>query len=745
VIRHRPFGLGHPYRLEPDQRVPARPVETEPIELRATTARHVQDLAIELTIDGRTRVAPIVRVDRSEGAAGDAGAGHLDAAAAREAASDRQAWSCTLDPLPAGTTIGYRFIGDEGRQRTRRFDTVVAGWSPGGGRLRIQRVGSIGDKLEPGSVAWLKADRGPLRVRFAFRLGADDHVVGFGERFDHLDQRGRQLDVTVFEQYKHQGSRSYLPMPFAIVVGHDGWGFHVRTTRRSWYDVGATDASRMWVEVELDPEELDPEVVVAQYAGQPVEVLAAYLRETGESQIAPDWVFRPWASSNEWNSQARVRAEVERSFAEGIPIGTVVIEAWSDEATFVAFRDARYLVHEDGAPHRLADFTFPPDGAWPDPMGLVDLLHGMGIRVVLWQIPLQRARPAPTGQARADRDTMVARGYAVRDGHDRPYRNRGWWFPGSLMPDFTNPEAKAWWLAKRRYLVDELGIDGFKTDGGEHAWGHDLQYADGTRGDVSNNRYPVLYAEAYHELMASSGREPVSFSRAGFTGASTVPCHWAGDEDSTWEAFRASITAGLTAGASGILYWGWDLAGFSGEIPTADLYMRATAMATFCPIMQYHSEFDHHRLPSNDRSPWNIAERTGDRRVLATFRRYARLRERLVPYLSDQARRSLTSGRPLMRALAFEWPDDPRIWATPRHYLLGDELLVAPVTEPGASTWEVYVPEGDWIDAWTGEAVAGSRTLARAVPVDVIPVYIRARSARDLRRIWEPWVRDGDP
>jgi alpha-glucosidase (family GH31 glycosyl hydrolase) len=672
------------------------------------------------------------------------GAGHLDAAAAREGASDRRAWWLQLDPLPALTRLAYRFIGDDGRQRTRGFDTVVAGWSPAGGRLRIRAVGSDDERLDPGSVAWLVADAGPIRVRFALGLAADDHVLGFGERFDRLDQRGRQLDVTVFEQYKHQGARSYLPMPFAIVVGDDGWGFHVQTSRRTWYDVGSTDPSRLWVDVELDPAEIDPEVIVTTYAGRPPEVLAAFLGETGAPKLAPDWVFRPWASSNEWNTEARVRAEVERGLAEGIPVGTVVIEAWSDEATFVAFRDAQYEVHEDGAPHRLADFTFPPDGAWPDPKRLVDWLHGLGIRVILWQIPLQRPRPVPTGQARADRDTMVARSYAVRDGRGRPYRNRGWWFRGSLMPDFTNPEARAWWLAKRRYLVEDLGIDGFKTDGGEHAWGHDLRYVDGTRGDATNNRYPNLYAAAYHELMASCGREPVTFSRAGFTGASSVPCHWAGDEDSTWAAFRASITAGLTAGASGILYWGWDLGGFSGEIPTAELYMRATAMATFCPIMQFHSEFDHHRVPSNDRSPWNIAERTGEPRVLATFRRYARLRERLLPYLSEQVRCSAGSGRPLMRALAFDWPDDPGIWGFPQQYLLGDELLIAPVTAPGASTWDVYLPDGEWIDAWTGDAVAGSTTIERAVPVDLIPVYIRARSAVALRPVWQRWVEDGE-
>lgn len=732
MIRHRPHGLGHAYRLEPDQRVPARPIEGEPIILGATTGSDVTDLSVELTVGGRTRRLPLERVQAQGGPVAGAGAGHLAAAAGRLVGRGRQAWSVRLDPLVAGTHVAYRLVADGGRQRTRRFGFVVAGWSSAGGQLAAERVGRASDRVVADSVAWLRADGGPIRVRFALRLAAGERVIGFGERFDRLDQRGRRLDVTVFEQYKGQGARTYMPMPFAIVVGGDGWGFHVRTSRRSWYDVGLTDPDRLWVEVELDPDEPDPEVGVALYGGAPAEVLGAFLRETGVPRVPPDWVFRPWMSGNEWNTEARVRAEVERSRAEGIPVGAVVIEAWSDETTFAAFRDARYAVHEDGAPHRLADFEFPPDGAWPDPQGLVDWLHENGIRLLLWQVPLHKARPAPTGQALADRETMVARGYGIREADGRPYRNRGWWFPGSLMPDFTNPEAKAWWLAKRRYLVEELGIDGFKTDGGEHAWGLDLRYADSTRGDVSNNRYPVLYAAAYQELMASCGREPVTFSRAGFTGAATVPCHWAGDEDSTWEAYRASITAGLTAGASGVIYWGWDIAGFSGEIPSAELYIRSTAMAALCPIMQYHSEFNHHRLPSRDRTPWNIAERTGDRRALGIYRWYAGLRERLVPYLAEQGRRSAETSRPLMRALCFDWPDDPVVWDHPFQYLLGDDLLVAPVTEPGTTSLEVYLPAGRWIDAWTGTLLTGPRLVRREVPLGSIPVYIREGAAGSL-------------
>ncbi|HMC02924.1 MAG TPA: hypothetical protein VKI23_02260, partial [Cellulomonadaceae bacterium] len=269
MIQHRPHGLGHAYRPEPDQRVPARPIESEPIILGATTDAGATDLSVELTIEGRTQRLALRPVAAARGPAEGAGAGHLAAAAIRQVGWGRRAWSVRLDPLVAGTHVAYRFVADDRRQRTRRFDFVVAGWSSVGGRLAAEKVGPTSDRIVPGSVAWLRADGGPIRVRFAFRLAVGERVIGFGERFDRLDQRGRRLDATVFEQYKSQGARTYMPMPFVIVVGGDGWGFHVRTSRRSWYDVGVTDPDRLWVEVELDPDEPDPEVGIALYGGAP--------------------------------------------------------------------------------------------------------------------------------------------------------------------------------------------------------------------------------------------------------------------------------------------------------------------------------------------------------------------------------------------------------------------------------------------------------------------------------------------
>ena len=164
--------------------------------------------------------------------------------------------------------------------------------------------------------------------------------------------------------------------------------------------------------------------------------------------------------------------------------------------------------------------------------------------------------------------------------------------------------------------------------------------------------------------------------------------------------------------------------------------MRSAAAACFAPIMQYHSEY-HHREPSRDRTPWNVAQQTGDARVLEVYRRFARLRMRLQPYLRAQARASVAAGKPMMRALFFEVADDARIWEFPHEFFLGDDLVVAPVLEPGAVDQHVYLPRGEWIDPWSGEEIAGPTIVTRPAPLDRIPVYVSARGAITLLPVFD--------
>ncbi len=548
-----------------------------------------------------------------------------------------------------------------------------------------------------------------LRLNFA---GQSHDFYGLGERFDRLNQRGLTPDIRVYEQYKDQGDRTYFPVPFGL--SPDGFGLFLDTSAYARFLL--PEEGPLSCEIELPGETLDLYFI----SGAPPEILGAYTELTGKPALPPDWIYTLWISGNEWNNQKRIMEVIERSEAEGIPVGVVVIEAWADETTFYVFNDATYAPNDPARPPRLADFTFPANGHWPDPKGMVNELHRRGIKVLLWQIPVLKsfeeveqsmAERAQAGykpqldsleQHRRDTAYAVEQGFVVRNADGTPYQNPGIWFNGAYILDVTNPAARAWWMSKRAYLIEELGVDGFKTDGGEHLWGNDLRFHDGRRGAELINAYPRLYTQMYYDALQTGGRAGVTFSRAGFAGSQNSPCHWAGDENSTFAAFRHSIVAGLSAGLSGIPFWGWDIGGFSGPLPTAELFLRATAMAVFCPIMQYHSEYNAFRPPLRDRTPWNIAEQNGAPWLVEAFARLARLRLDLAAYLAEAGRHSTRTGEPVMRALVLDWPHDQNCRQIEDQYMFGPTLLVAPVVYEGAAARDVYLPQGRWRDYWEG-------------------------------------------
>ncbi len=582
----------------------------------------------------------------------------------------------------------------------------------------------VGDRtISPITLHWLMGANGEVvHVDLVGPLGADEHIVGFGERFDALDQRGRAPGVAVYEQYKNQGDRAYLPVPFFL--SNAGYGLLVEGTTRVDFDLGRTvdDRWRCSAAVPMSTGELS----LTLFVGQPAAIVGAMTAMTGRPEVPPAWVFGPWMSSNEWNTQARVLAEVAATQEHDIPATVLVIEAWADETTFYVWNGAEYAAGPGDRTVALSDFTFPADGPWPDPKGMTDTLHDAGIRLVLWQIPVLKATDAPHPQHDADVAHAVNRGYVIREADGTLYRNPAFWFRDALIPDLTDDEVAAWWLAKRGYLIDEMGIDGFKTDGGEHLSGRGLVARDGRRGDELVNAFPNAYVGAYHRFTQERRRgDGITFSRAGHTGAGAFPAHWAGDENSTWEAFRRSIVAGLTAGLSGVPFWGWDIAGFSDALPSAELYLRSTAMAAFCPVMQYHSEYNPDG-PSRDRTPWNIARVTGDDRVIPLTRHFSRLRMNLLPYILDEAAHSARTGEPMLRALLFDDPTDHQSWAIDDQFRFGRDLLVAPVVTEGATERRLYLPTGTWYDLFAGTRHEGGRWLKVPVAIDQIPVFVRA-------------------
>jgi len=489
------------------------------------------------------------------------------------------------------------------------------------------------------------------------------------------------------------------------------------------------------------------------FTGTPGEILQGMSSLLGVSPLPPRWAFGPWISANRWNSQSLVESQMKITLAQQFPASVLVIEAWSDESTFYLWNDAKYQATAGEEPLQGKDLVFPEDGIWPDPAGMIARLHENGIRLLLWQVPVLKKLEPGRVCLQNDRDIDYAfkNSFVVRNADGTPYViPEGHWFAGSFVPDFSNRAASEWWFSKRKYL-SEMGVDGYKTDGGEFIYDESVLFSDGRTGKEMINDYPRLYTDIYYE---NNGPDQVLFSRAGYTRSRSAPIHWAGDQISTWGEMRHVLTAGLSAGLSGILYWSFDIAGFAGPMPDPELYCRSVQWAVFAPVMQWHSEpiggqFTELMTSSdkvNDRSPWNIAAFYDKPELVDQLRFHFALRMNLLPSIYSFAVDSARTGFPMMRPLMLEYPRDTHAYEVDDEYIFGN-LLIAPVLSINMSGRPVYLPEGSWINLWTGETEIGPAVINTACGHERIPVFLKSGKALliDLDEEHSPgiWKKNG--
>ena len=511
------------------------------------------------------------------------------------------------------------------------------------------------------------------------------HVWGTGERFHSVDLRQSYSSGRVVEKFTQQEDHAYLPIPFFFTEKNIG------CFRNSNISAAMDFREGLIIDQRTKGHQLTHDVWLF---GSPKNILSQFITYTGKPVLPPDWAFGVWISGNGWNCDAEVYAQLEMLKRFNYPADVMVLEAWSDEQTFYLWNDKHH---------------------WKDPAALVRFIKNEGLHLVLWQIPIIKYEwnETPCEQLISDEKEAIENGYCILNEDGTPYRITEKWFHNSLLLDFTNPKAVQWWFDKRKYLLD-MGVEGFKTDGGEFLFDETAKLHNGLDGLEAHNLYPGQYIGAYNKFLKENGINGVTFSRADYIGAQTRPIHWAGDQLSKWSELKAQLNAGISAGLSGILFWGFDIGGFAGELPGAELYLRATAFACFCPIMQWHAEPRSGQFYStnedgfnNDRSPWNIAEKLNDIRVLEVSVKFARLRKQIQPYLTSEAEYCVNVGRPLMAHLCIDYPEDINACNCDDQYMLGRELMVCPIVEEGQDKRRVWIPKGTWKHYFTGEVYKG--------------------------------------
>ena len=536
--------------------------------------------------------------------------------------------------------------------------------------LNFEKEETIGDALKQAGLcgSFQKEEEAVLKLKKNYNA-----VYGLGERFNGVNQKGKRVHGEVIEKFCHQGEISYCPVQFFMTDA--GFGFFTDT--KTVVDYAFEE--EISITLRKDHEGKYPKGFLL--TGSITEMLQEYITRTGAVRRIPRWSLGIWMSANRWHTEKVVLEQVEEAEKLEFPGSVLVVEAWSDEATFYRFNE---------------------HGEWPHPEKMIQTLKEKGIHTVLWQIPvlkkMEKGKSHPV--LKEDIEYAVKRDLCVKNQDGSLYRiPEEHWFSGSLLPDFSKKETRDWWFSKRQYLLD-MGVDGFKTDGGEFVLTDEAAVEDGRTGKELRNAFVEDYIRAYEEFV---GPERVLFSRAGYTGQQRFPIQWAGDQQSEWSELRGVLSAGLSAGLSGIIYWSFDIGGFAGPLPTAELYERATQLALFMPVMQWHSEPVGGQfaelMPSaggiNDRSPWNLARIYGDEEFLGNIRKLHNLRMNFLPYLAWEAERSAREGLPMARHLCLDYQEEPCNECFEREFLLGD-LLICPVVEEGMKEITVYLPKGKW-------------------------------------------------
>lgn len=537
-----------------------------------------------------------------------------------------------------------------------------------------------------------------------FEAYDDEKIFGMGQyQQKNLNHKGAVLELA------HRNSQASVP----FLVSSRGYGF-------LWNNpaIGtATFATNKTEWYARSTKKLDYFITAGD---TPLDIERNYSAATGRTPMMPEYGMGYWQCKLRYRNQEEILAVAREHKRRGLPMDAIVVDFfhWTMQG----------------------DFQFEPRD-WPDPEAMVRELKEMGIETVVSVWPTIDQRSRNFGE-------MAERGYLVTP--DRGSAIHMDWMGNTVFYDATDPDAQKYVWEKCRENYYSKGIRCFWLDEAEPEYGpydfDNYRYWAGPALQCTNI-YPVGYAKGFYDgLKAAGEKEVMSLVRCAWAGSQKYGVlTWSGDVHSSFRSMREQLQAGLNMSVAGIPWWTSDIGGFlGGNIADKDfqeLLVRWFAWGCFCPVFRMHGE----------RSPWyereqefinNVRQLTSgqDNEVWSfgeenyeILKKYLFVREKLRPYIRNCMYQASQTGAPVMRPLFFEFPEDKEAWNVEDAYLLGAELLVAPVMEAGAVQRRVYLPAGcHWTDSNTKVVYEGGQYVTVPAPIDVIPVFIREGSTVEL-------------
>jgi alpha-D-xyloside xylohydrolase len=446
----------------------------------------------------------------------------------------------------------------------------------------------------------------------SFSLSNTEEIFGLGERFDYVGRRGKQVDFWNKDAIGTSSTRTYINVPFWFST--KGYGMFLNSTAKTEWEIGTREFCS--ASVGIDDEFMDYFII---YGPSPSEILYKYCTLTGFAPTPPIWSFGLWMSRNSYLSWDVVHEVADGIRERNIPCDVLHLDtAW---------------FHEDWN----CDLRFSKE-RFPNPEENMKNLKEKGFYISLWQYNFLPPRSNNINYVEA-----LEKGYLALGKDGKPYAYpkdaKGSWIDDVII-DFSNEDAVKWYSQQIEDLIN-MGAGAIKVDFGEGI-PEDAIYKN-IDGSKFHNLYSLLYTKAIANATYKARGENIVWTRSGTAGSQRYPLHWGGDSQCSWAGLAGTVKGALSIGLSGFPFFAHDIGGFLGR-PTPELYIRWSQFGLFSSHSRCHGCGNE-----NSREPWNFgaeAERI--------FKKYATLRYRLLPYIYNEAKKSSTTGKPLVKALIFE-------------------------------------------------------------------------------------------
>lgn len=529
------------------------------------------------------------------------------------------------------------------------------------------------------------------------KVQSSEHFYGLGDKSCDFNIRGKRLENWGSDKYAYgkQTDPLYKNIPFFMGLHKKmGYGIFFDNSFRAFFDFGSerSNVSSFWAQ----GGEMNYYFI---YGPELLEVSQTYTHLTGVPELPPLWALGFHQCKWSYYPEEKVRDVTSEFRKRKIPCDAIYL-------------DIDYM-------EGFRCFTWSKS-YFPEPKKMVKELADDGFKTIVIIDP----------GIKIDKGYWVyneafEKGYFCKRADGKLMKGSVW--PGLCnFPDFTHPEVRDWWKDLFKGLIAEDGIKGVWNDMNEPAVFETGTFPDDVRHHYEGNEcshlkghnvYGMQMARATYEGVKKFAypNRPFVITRSAYSGIQRYTSAWTGDNVASWEHLGIANTQCQRLSVSGLSFVGSDIGGFI-DTPSGELFIRWIQLGIFHPFFRVHSSGDH-----GDQEPWSFGEEYA---VLA--KKFIELRYQLLPYIYTSFWQHIDSGMPMLRPLSFVSQNDPETYYRQEEFLLGDHLLVCPVTQAAADGRWLYLPKGKWFYYWTDDLFMGKEEVWADANIDQIPLFVKA-------------------